>query len=294
MAVFLNDTFTDTDATLLENHDPDVGDAGSWEALGFGIVGATPGAVLEIQTNRLEASVDSAQGPTHRNNTDPGADEYDYLITMSHRASPQVNRFQWVCFCMSPTGTANADVDRYVLVAENNASPGEWVLYKVVNGSNVELDSASDEFAGTVDEIVIEVRSDGIAVFLDGAGTPIVSSADTDLARPGRIGVGAGRGDSDQWIDDLSVDTVAAGGGGSADGGKFTIAGALNRIAGTVGFTEAGAANAAAGTTSLSLAGALNDLAGTTQLTEAGAANALNGTTDRTLAGALNEYLESL
>jgi hypothetical protein len=83
---------------------------------------------------------------------------------------------------------------------------------------------------------------------------------------------------------------------------KFSIAGALNQIAGTVGLSETGAANAAAGTVSLSLAGALNDLAGTTSLSEAGAANALLAAAidptplgqPRTLAGALNEYLDTL
>lgn len=43
---------------------------------------------------------------------------------------------------------------------------------------------------------------------------------------------------------------------------KFTVAGALNNIAETIGFTEVGAANTAAVTEDLTLAGALNVLAG--------------------------------
>lgn len=211
MTITLSDTFTDTDGVLLANHNPNIGGVGSWEALATDFDGGVPGGNLTIQTNQLRGPSTNTRGPTHRNNTDPGADEYNVNDIMSFRLSPQANRFHWLCWRMSPTGTAYADVNFYMLFGDNSASQ-TWSLQKVVSGTRTTIAGpAAAELDGNQFSVVVEVRNGSMAVFLDGAGTPVLSSTDIEITQRGRIGIGAARSDSSQWQDSLSVDSVLAG-----------------------------------------------------------------------------------
>lgn len=279
MAVVIQDTFTDTDTTSLGSHSPDTGDA--WEALGFGTAGGALGSDLQILSNRCQALDVSDRGTVYRQSTDPGADDYDVTATMTFRASGQVNRYTEIAVRMTATGTINSAVNRYFVFADNNAQ--SWSLYKVVSGTLTQLDTAGAALAGNTFAVKVEVRSSAptVRVLIDDVET--LTTNDTDITQRGRVGVGASRGDSTQFLDTLSVDNLLSAGGGNAT----TVAGLLNLLAGTSGLTETGAANALAGTQGLTLAGALNAHAATSDLTETGAANAAAGTTGLTLVGAL-------
>lgn len=199
MAITLADTFTDTDGTLLTAHDPDTGDASSWEAMAFGIGGTSPNDDLTISTNRVEtvnSGSTDAIGAVCRNSTDPGADEYDVDVVMRTRATTQNNRYTALLWRMSPSGTSDGAVDRYLLLL--NGSSGAWELYKIVSGSLTSLGSDSANYAAsTTYDVHVEVRSSGTTMSIsvdDGGGmTEILTSTDTDITQRGRVGVSTNR-----------------------------------------------------------------------------------------------------
>lgn len=212
--MFLQDTYTDTVNTLLTDHDPDVGDAESWEEMAFstGGGGSPVADAIIITGNLLGTTTTTGQAHTYRNNTDPGSDEYDIETTWSFRNGAQANRFHWVCFRMTPTGTADGDVDRYMFFG-NSTSGQQWELYKVVSGTLTLLDSAAGSLSGNQFDILIEVRNGSISCSVDDGGgfTEVVSSNDTDITQRGRVGVGIARGnDGNHWADNLVATAVGA------------------------------------------------------------------------------------
>lgn len=201
---FLVDTFFELlNGASLADHTPNTG--GAWEPTGFSTTVDAGAIDLVIISNRCQAETNvNASGATHRNTADPAADEYDIEVTMSFRAPAQVNRVHWLCWRMTPTGTANDAVDRYLLTG--HTPDAAWTLRKMVAGVETLLDSAPATLAGNVFAVRVEVRNDGMGVYIDDVLT--LSSADTEITQRGRVGLGAGRGDSNQWMDDLSAEAV--------------------------------------------------------------------------------------
>lgn len=220
--MFLVDTFTDTDGTLLAAHTPDTG--GAWEALDYAVASQAPGNDFEIRANTgrstgLDGGA-ASQAPTHRNTADPGADEYDVSCTMSFHNLAQAQRFHWIEVRTSPTGTTNTAVDRYLFFA-NSSSTQQWELYRSVGGTLTLLDSVAAALAGNVFDIRVEVRTTGITVFVDNVST--LSTTDTAITQRGRVAIGTSRGGdtSTHWVDDLNA--VAVGGVPAEGNASFGI-----------------------------------------------------------------------
>lgn len=210
MAITLEDTFNDDVDTLLANHSPDTGDTDSWEEMGFDVGTATP--TVDLLVDDVVYTSESGfgdHGPFHRNSTDPGADEYDVhaLFNILTSQTNQGSRYLALGWRMSPTGTANGDVNRYTLLADKASDPNRLELNKVVGGTLTQLADVEVTLSGAHD-IRVEVRTDGATVFLDDVEQ--LSTSDTEITQRGRVGVGLSRADSDQNMDDLSVDSVAA------------------------------------------------------------------------------------
>lgn len=214
MTITLQDTFTGTNGTLLASHNPDIGSVGSWEAMQFGLQSSTPGSNLEISSNSIRSTgstgTGAAQAPTHRNNTDPGSDEYDISCTISFHVQAQAQRFHWIDFRATTTGNTNSTVNRYQLFG-NSGTSQTWELYKIVSGTATLLDSAAAALAGNSFNIRIEVRNGSITVFINDVST--LTTTDVAITQRGRVCVGSSRGGdvSTHWIDSLSVDSIVAG-----------------------------------------------------------------------------------
>lgn len=210
--MFLVDTFTDTNGTLLASHTPDIG--GTWETLGYAVASQIPGSnfIITANTGRSTGTGGggAAQAPTHRNTVDPGADEYDVSCTMSFHVLQQAQRFHWIEVRVSPTGTSNAAVNRYLFFG-NSTSTQQWELYRSVGGTLTLLDSAAAALAGNVFTVRVEVRTAGIEVFVNNVST--LSTADTTITQRGRVAIGTSRGTdvTDHWIDNLEAVAVSAG-----------------------------------------------------------------------------------
>lgn len=199
--IFLRDTFTGTDGTLLANHNPDTGDAGSWQALAFNFAqDAADSTNLLIAGNRLRPTLGTASPPTHRNNTPPPANEYDMRFAASFMASP-TSQLLWCVFCMHPTNTTHTTVDRYILLL--NPGNSSMRLERRIGGVQTVLGTAtaSPGLPGTVRNFRIEVRDNGLAVYIDDG--QILTTDDTAVPRPGRVGFGGRNGDAAQWLDDM-------------------------------------------------------------------------------------------
>lgn len=183
MTVFVSDSFTDDNGTLLTNHTPETGD--SW-------VKRSGTADLEIQTNKLEPT---AQGFIyHTNSTTPGSPEYDTWADFDKTAAP----IQW--------GLLSRFVDM------NNFYMGwyqvdRYRLTKYVSGVFTELDFLVEAWAGQK-TLRFEVHSN--SQVLKAAGAEKCSAADPDLAAAGAAGIFVGHCLNGLTIDNFVADDVGA------------------------------------------------------------------------------------
>lgn len=211
MAITIQDTFTGTAGTSLVDHTPDSG--GTIELMAFSTSDATevnPAVLRDVSGELTLGTSGTGRSGAYRYSTDPGADNYILRCTWSFHTA-QSNRFTWMMWRMTSTGTADGDVDRYMLVGD--ALAAQWELYKTVGGSanRVLLDVAGDAaIPGGVFAVRVETLSTGQFCYVDDVLT--VSSADVTITQRGRAGVGISRANSStQWADNFSVDSVSSG-----------------------------------------------------------------------------------
>lgn len=206
--VFLADTFTDADDTALPSHAPDTG--GVWEAMAFSTGGGgQTNLTATIIGNQIVASPDVTTGLSvvYRNTADPGEDQYDIQVTWSFGPS-QSTRYHILCWRMTPTGTADGDVDRYMLLGNGSATQ-EWQLNKIVGGVMTLLDSAVASLAGDSFSVRVEVRTGSSTVYVDDVQT--LTTSDTAITQRGRVGIGIGRRDTTHFVDDLTATAMVGG-----------------------------------------------------------------------------------
>lgn len=201
MAVFLSESFTGANGTLIPTHNA------AFEELGWDLLGSATTSQHTISSNHAIATTTTSPGSrVLRCTTDPGADEYNATATLRFRDPAQANRFHAILVRMDPTATDYASCDHYRLFVATNDAPN-WKLSKVVGGTVTELDTFDAATANTTASVRIEVRSTGLQVFLDEA--LILETTDTAITQRGRVGFGSRRGDGTvHWIDDLIGDSV--------------------------------------------------------------------------------------
>lgn len=197
---FLEDTFTDTDSTALQDHTPDVG--GAWEKMAWGVGGDTTNDGV-ITDNKYVPTNDPAA--SYRNAQAPGGNEYDIECNVYNTVTT-LRFFVALHARMTPTGTADADVDRYTVLMYRRLD--EVTLSKSISGSDTELDSSTWASASDL-PVKFEVRDAAKKFYRDGVET--LSSADDDITQDGRAGVGGSNGGSANNSIDSLVATLSGG-----------------------------------------------------------------------------------
>lgn len=203
MAIVLSDTFTGTNGTTLQSHMPDIGAA--WEQLPSNAVGTAPTDGLQIFGGVLQTPGDlsTTVSNVYRNGTDPGSDEYTVEFDFNPRPSgPQAARIVYVLFRMTPTGTADASVDRYQLIVNNSSGTVDVVRW--VGGASAATYSQPFTWGTTTRHIRIEVLSTGCEVYVNDVLALTVT--DTAITQRGRVGVCMRRANA-QTIDNFQLDS---------------------------------------------------------------------------------------
>ena len=167
MTVFVSDTFTDTDAVLLQNHTPETG--GAWiRRSGFD--------TLEIINNELKAS--SFQVLHYTNNASPGS--ADYNINFDWNFSSTGNSI----------GVFSRYLDasnRYLLLKQKSGSSQRLKLFKMVSGFSTELDIITESLVVGIEAGRFELSGATQKGFA--GGVEKVSGTDSELTLVGFTGL---------------------------------------------------------------------------------------------------------
>lgn len=170
---FANDTFTDTDGTLLQSHTAD--DGGSWTK------GATWTENSEVQSNGLQISSGvSGSSSSYRHSGTPGSNEYDVqaLLRFANSTSTDIQSGVFGRY----DGNATGYHARYNAVAE------VWQLYKVSSGSFSLIGSYAEALpVNTTRTLKLEIRTAAKKLYVDGIER--VSSANDDITSTGGAGL---------------------------------------------------------------------------------------------------------
>lgn len=185
MTVFVSDSFTDANGTLLENHAPGTG--GAW-------VKRSGVLAKQIQGNKLTGE---AFGVSHRytNNAAPGSAEYDVqasVVVLAASPSAWYLFGRWV------------DIDNHYAGWYYDQT-NKYYLHKRVEGVWTELDLNGEAWAdGT---FKLELRDNSQKLYLDAAEK--CSSVDEDLTEAGLAGLGGDFDDTEVTYDNFQADDVA-------------------------------------------------------------------------------------
>lgn len=198
--IFVLDTFTDANQTLLQDHTPDVG--GTWQPLDIG----TPDTVnAQINQNQLITGNPSASTRVYRDTTIPPAAEYDVsaVWTIANVTSPF---HRWAIYArMRPIGTEPIDVDYYSVHYTWDESIGPfYALIRHVTAQPGIIDHLIIDETGNTVTIELKIRDGSQRVLRN--GVEILAATDTQITQVGRVGVSA-PADTDNRIDNLIAST---------------------------------------------------------------------------------------
>jgi hypothetical protein len=169
LTVFVSDTFTDTDGTLLEDHTPEVGSA--WiKRAGTGTSG--------IQSNVLQPVL----WTSHTNGAVPGSNEYDINCDFTPDTSTNNVNF-WVY------GYYQDESNMYFARYAHSAGGGFLDIWKRVLGAYTKLDTLEEALIDdTAVDFKFELRNDPVQkLYIDDVEK--LSTTDSDLTDAGVVGV---------------------------------------------------------------------------------------------------------
>lgn len=167
---FVNDTFTDSNNTLLENHTGETG--ATWTKHGsFG------SGSLWIQSNRIDVAVDVTNACYYASGLPPSAD-YE-VLTQVYVSS--VNDFRGPAFRVQ-TG---ADTMYTALFDGDNVVR----MYKRVAGSQTQIGISAALGWGVGELHAINLYGVGTTISVDCDSVNVISVTDSDIAAAGRAGV---------------------------------------------------------------------------------------------------------
>lgn len=160
MAVFLNDTFTDTDGVELPNHTPDTG--GTW-------IRQSGSGQATIQANRCRGSSFQRR---YSNNAPPGAAEYDWQANIygAGGATYLLARFQ--------------DMNNHYLARWGGTN---YEIWKRVAGVWTQLTTDAGPAPTDGDLHLFEVRNATKKLYI--AGVERTSTTDDELTPAGNVGI---------------------------------------------------------------------------------------------------------
>lgn len=195
MSVFVSDSFSDSDGTLLENHTGETG--ASWTA-------HTNPANNKIVSNRLRGNGVTAS--VHYASGTPASADYEVEAEFYQASADEV---------MSILARLETGAVTYYGLQRRTAGGGDWRLVKSVAGTITSLGTYSDAMSnGDTRTAKITVTGDQIEAFIAGVSR-IGPVTDTAITAAGRVGVRAtGGSDSTGYHLNSLTATEADGGGG--------------------------------------------------------------------------------
>lgn len=197
MATFVQDTFTDTNATAITSHTPDVG--GAWN---------TGGGAITIQSNRLICGFFNSG--------------LSYNTTQSSTADYQVS-CDVVMVGASAGGSYVGIAGRFNTAASDNyraaydAQNGLFELSKYISGSKTSLGTYSTAYVqGQTFSLMLKMSGTTISLLVDGVSR--VSVTDTAFSAKGNFAVYLEDVFSQCCLmDNFLAEDISSGGGGGAD-----------------------------------------------------------------------------
>lgn len=205
MAVFLEDTFTDTNGTALTSHTPD--DGGTWVEHGVSI--GTPTG--QIQSNQLAG--DFGLFALYYNDETPPSADYRAFLTVDLQSTGDSANGGGLAMRLD-TGTP---LECYLCRIRS----GSIVLESFVAGSSSTLATVTHSFSAEAYVMEFEIIGTAITIYVQrvsngnyinssgtevGSKTAAISTTDSDISAAGVIGIGS-RSTFYQF-DDLQVETT--------------------------------------------------------------------------------------
>lgn len=198
MAIFVSDSFTDTDSTALQSHTGETGATWTKHASGLG-------ADAIINNNQL-AFTDAAGAEYYASGTPASAEydvEADVVVVDTTRDS-----------AVGVLGRVDTSALTWYL-ADHVGSLNQWRLFRRVNGSFTSLGSFSQDLTNaTTYELKLEIRDAAKKLYVDGVER--ISNADDNVKPAGRAGVrlDSTPGNTDGMrLDDFVATDLSVGGG---------------------------------------------------------------------------------
>lgn len=192
MAVFVSDTFVDTDAVTLNNHTETPTAGSGWSA---------DASSLEIDTNQVKASAGTSSSIFFAiNDTAPASNEYDVEVDVDWTATTTNHIGCMGRWSSAKTGYLGRIYD------------GTMALYKMTTGSYSLLDSDGGHGTGPL-TVKLEIRDATKKVYVD--DVEVCTSTNDDHTQTGYAGVsirGIASG-ADFRLDNFVATDVEAGGG---------------------------------------------------------------------------------
>lgn len=171
MATFLNDTFTDTDGTLLSAHTGELG--ATWT------IHPTQTTTIQVVSNRVRSSSTSATVAWYYASGTPATADYDVEVVVYVASSTA--EFSLGGRLDTVAGT------QYEMQAQGTSSV--YRLRRVINGTSTTIGSAANTFVpGTSVTMKLEMRGDQISAYADGVRI-IGPITDTNITAVGKAGL---------------------------------------------------------------------------------------------------------
>lgn len=206
---FVEDSFTDTNGTALQDHAPDVG--GAWEALAFD-GGFSSSTNARIQSDRCESTSTTLPSRNYRNAAVPPGAEYE--LSVDFYTGSLANGLV-VCYMLAratATGTANNDVTRYWSEIQYANTAVSHTIVKRIGASQTTLASGNSVAAGmaadTTYRCVFSITDALKRSIIPGIQT--LSTADNDITQVGRVGVSPGRSSDGAYLDNFRAESEVA------------------------------------------------------------------------------------
>lgn len=173
MAVFTRDTFTDTDATLLQNH---TGEGGaSWTK----VFGYTQDA--EIAANACRCAGDQTNARYYASGV-PGVPDYIVQADITIVFLAAENSYAGV---LARTNPSASDETYYTAFADPGTTNTIWNLYKIVSGTATELGTFTE--ANSNRQLRLRAVGTAISTLLDEVER--ISVTDSAITAAGRAGI---------------------------------------------------------------------------------------------------------
>lgn len=197
MAIYISDTFTDTNGTAIASHTPDVG--GAWNTSGG----------ITIQSNQLICGQFNSGHP-YNSTTSMASADYEVLADVVWSVAADGNADM-----AGVIGRFNTAASDYYC-AYYNTTGASWHLSKFISGGETSLGTSAMTYVqGQTHALTLRMQGSTITMLVD--GTSLVSVTDATLTLKQNVGIYMEDVVSQaQRLDNYVVQDIVSGGGSSA------------------------------------------------------------------------------